>query len=129
MTARNVVVNGEVFSLVPAEHAAKVARIVERAFDDGAPEWQYDDGLLFAVSVLRCAPMVDPDDADPLTVSSWGKSGEGRLAGWLSTAEAAALVGVEPRSMRYRVDRGSVRSEWRDGRLYIDPASIEELAA
>lgn len=47
---------------------------------------------------------------------------------WISTAAASDLIGIEPRSVRYAADKGSIRSRQdRDGGpLFIDRASAEE---
>lgn len=123
VTARNVVVDGDVYSLVPAVQAAEVARIVERAFDRMPVGWQPADDLVNTVSVLRCAALVEPDE--DLTADVGGDFEV--VVEDLTVTEAAGVLELSVRRVRELAASGALvgARRTRGGSWLIPRSNIE----
>lgn len=122
VTARNVVVGGEVYSMVPADQAAAVARIVERAFDRMPVGWQPDDALANTVSVLRCAPLVEP--LEDLTADVGGDPEV--VVEDLTVTEASVVLGLSPRRVRELASSGALGGARQTSAGWLIPRSSIE---
>ncbi len=122
VTARNVVVDGEVFSLVPAEQAAAVARIVERAFDEMPAGWRPDPALANAVSVMRCAPLVEPDEDITSDIGSPGEA----VGDDLTVTECAGLLQLSDRRVRQLCASGALVGARQTSAGWLIPAASIE---
>jgi hypothetical protein len=118
--AHNTTIDGEPVAVVPADVAAEIARIVERAFERMPADWVPRRELGDAVSVMRMAPLAVPrSDIGP------GGQGSPDTGGHITSLELAVSANVSPRHvtrLAARAERGPFPGARLAGGVWLIPA-------
>jgi hypothetical protein len=122
--ARNAVIDGVVVSIIPAAEAASIARTWERAHDAMPDGWQPEDDLANAVSVMRTAHLVDPDEACCFVFESV-PGGMRESVPVATAAELSDLHGVSPQWIGKLCDRehGPFPGARKSGGVWLIPTA------